>query len=115
MSITAFPVLARIIEERGLAKSHLGTTAIACAAVDDVTAWCLLAVVVAIVKAGELRPGAVPSIALTLLFIAAMLFLVRPWLASAGGTAPDAWRTPRRAPCWRRCSCSSSPPRSSPR
>ena len=80
MSITAFPVLARIIEERGLAGSHLGSIAIACAAVDDATAWCLLAVVVAIVKAGG-AAGAVPTIALTLLFIAAMLFLVRPWLA----------------------------------
>src|SRR5262249_7837970 len=48
MSITAFPVLARIIEERGLSKSYLGSIAIACAAVDDATAWCLLAMVVAL-------------------------------------------------------------------
>src|SRR5579859_1901135 len=52
MSITAFPVLARILDERGLMKTALGNTAIACAATDDVTAWCVLAVVVAIVKAG---------------------------------------------------------------
>ena len=51
MSITAFPVLARIIEERRLARTPLGMIAIACAAVDDLTAWCMLAVVVAIVKA----------------------------------------------------------------
>ena len=43
MSITAFPVLARIIKERGLTKTPLGVLAITCAAVDDVTAWCLLA------------------------------------------------------------------------
>ncbi|NUO83684.1 cation:proton antiporter, partial [candidate division KSB1 bacterium] len=55
MSVTALPVLARIIEERGLSKSYLGSTAIACAAVDDVTAWCLLAVVVAIAKVSGLN------------------------------------------------------------
>jgi len=77
MSITAFPVLARIIEERRMAGSHLGATAIACAAVDDVTAWCLLAVVVALAKADGLG-GSLLTICLTLLFIAAMLFLVRP-------------------------------------
>ena len=54
MSITAFPVLARILEERGSTRTPLGATAIACAAVDDVTAWCLLALVVAIVKATAL-------------------------------------------------------------
>ncbi len=77
MSITAFPVLARIIEERGLSKSYLGSTAIACAAVDDVTAWCILAVVVAIVKSTGLG-GAALTILLTLLFIALMLFVIKP-------------------------------------
>ena len=52
MSITAFPVLARILEERRLTHTPLGTTAITCAAVDDVTAWCILAFVVAITTAG---------------------------------------------------------------
>jgi Kef-type K+ transport system membrane component KefB len=80
MSITAFPVLARIIEERGLAGTQLGTTAIACAAAGDVTAWCLLPVVVAITGAHELG-GALLAIGLTLLFIAGMLFLVRPGVA----------------------------------
>ncbi|HYO14115.1 MAG TPA: cation:proton antiporter [Thermoanaerobaculia bacterium] len=80
MSVTAFPVLARIIEERGLSQTFLGTTAITCAAVDDVTAWCLLAVVVATVSADGLG-GALVTIALTVLFIALMLFLVRPRIA----------------------------------
>ncbi len=84
MSITAFPVLARIIEERGLSGTHLGSTAIACAAVDDVTAWCLLAVVVALARANDLT-GSLMTIVLTLLFIAAMLFVVRPWLARIAG------------------------------
>jgi len=53
MSVTAFPVLARILEERRLTRTPLGTIAIACAAVDDVSAWLILAVVVSIVRAGE--------------------------------------------------------------
>jgi len=77
MSITAFPVLARIIEERRLGKTYLGSIAIACAAVDDVTAWCILAIVVAIAKAGGLG-GSLVTIFLTLLFIGVMLFLVKP-------------------------------------
>lgn len=77
MSITAFPVLARILEERGLSETYLGNTAIACAAVDDATAWCLLAAVVAIVKADGLG-GAVLGLAAVILFIGVMLFLVKP-------------------------------------
>ncbi|HEX9426383.1 MAG TPA: cation:proton antiporter, partial [Candidatus Polarisedimenticolia bacterium] len=50
MSVTAFPVLARILMERGLVGSRLGAIAIACAAIDDVTAWCILAVVAALVR-----------------------------------------------------------------
>ena len=53
MSITAFPVLARIVQERGIHKTRLGTIVITCAAADDITAWCLLAAVIAIVKAGS--------------------------------------------------------------
>src|SRR5450631_318755 len=52
MSITAFPVLARILEERGIQRTKLGTTAIMCAAVDDVIAWLLLALALAMVGAG---------------------------------------------------------------
>jgi Kef-type K+ transport system membrane component KefB len=84
MSITAFPVLARILEERGLTKTALGSTALACAATDDVTAWTVLAFVVAIVKAGGLA-SAILSIVLVLLFVAVMLFWIKPrmprWLA----------------------------------
>ena len=53
MSITAFPVLARILAERRLTRTELGTLAIACAAVDDVTAWCILAYIVAFVRASH--------------------------------------------------------------
>jgi Kef-type K+ transport system membrane component KefB len=48
MSITAFPVLA--VQERGIHKTKLGAIVITCAAADDITVWCLLAVVIAIVK-----------------------------------------------------------------
>jgi Kef-type K+ transport system membrane component KefB len=76
MSITAFPVLARILEERGMSSSHLGNAALACAAVDDVTAWCLLAVVIAVVKASGFG-GALLTVSLTLIFIGLMLFVFK--------------------------------------
>jgi K+:H+ antiporter len=83
MSVTAFPVLARILGERGLQRTEIGTVAIASAAVDDVTAWCILALVAVVARAGE---GSIP-IWLTLAGLAAhvalMVLLVRP-LLSAG-------------------------------
>ena len=77
MSITAFPVLARIVAERGLIATPLGAMALACAAVDDVSAWCLLAVVVAIVN-GDAPGATLVTVALTLAFTAALLLVVRP-------------------------------------
>jgi Kef-type K+ transport system membrane component KefB len=53
MSVTAFPVMARILAERGLTATPLGTLAITCAAVDDVSAWCILAAVVLVARAGN--------------------------------------------------------------
>jgi Kef-type K+ transport system membrane component KefB len=79
MSITAFPVLARILEEGGLSKTYVGMTAIVCAAVDDVTAWCLLALVVAVSKSAGFGGLLVP-ILFSLLFAGAMLYLVKPQL-----------------------------------
>ena len=80
MSITAFPVLARILEDRGLTQTHLGVIAITCAAVDDVTAWCILALVIALVKATGVGISAI-TVVLTLIFAGLMIFLVRPQLA----------------------------------
>lgn len=77
LSITAFPVLARIIEERGLARTPLGNTAIACAAVDDVTAWSILAIVVALVT-HDAAGGWLATIVFTLLFVLLMLAVGRP-------------------------------------
>ncbi len=83
MSITAFPVLARIVQERGLHKTKIGTVAITCAAADDITAWCILAAVIAIVKAGSL----VSSFYVILLafgYVLIMLKVVRPFLKNVG-------------------------------
>lgn len=77
MSITAFPVLARILEDRGLTQTHLGSIAIVCAAVDDVTAWCLLAIVIAIAQSHGLGSSII-TLVLVVLFIGIMLFLVKP-------------------------------------
>jgi Kef-type K+ transport system membrane component KefB len=62
MSVTAFPVLARILTERRLIRTPIGAVAIACAAIDDVTAWCILAAVVVIVRAtgGDAAGAAMP-------------------------------------------------------
>src|SRR5262245_13270547 len=77
MSITAFPVLARILIERDLLRTPVGALAITCAAVDDVTAWCLLAVVVALVSASSARE-ALGTLAGTVGYVAVMLLVARP-------------------------------------
>ena len=76
MSITAFPVLARILQERNISRTALGSTAITCAAVDDVTAWSIMAFVVAVAKATSVL-ASVLTLALALIFIALMTLVVR--------------------------------------
>ncbi|HRD51918.1 MAG TPA: cation:proton antiporter, partial [Flavobacteriales bacterium] len=83
MSITAFPVLARIIQERGLTRTRLGAMALATAASDDVTAWCLLAAVIAIVKAGNVA-SALYTIAAAVIYVAFMVGVLRPFLKRLG-------------------------------
>jgi len=83
MSITAFPVLARIVQEKGLSKTHLGTMAIASAANDDVTAWCILAAVIAITKTGSFI-SSLYTIGFAILYVAFMLLVVRPFLKRIG-------------------------------
>ena len=82
MSITAFPVLARVLRDRGIHKTRIGVLAISCAAVDDVTAWCLLALLIAVARnqAGAFLLTAV----LVAAYLALMLALGRPAL---GGLA----------------------------
>lgn len=79
MSITAFPVLARILQDRGMTKTHLGSTAITCAAVDDVTAWSILAFVVAIARASGVA-GSALNLLLVAAFIGIMIYGVKRFL-----------------------------------
>ncbi len=86
MSITAFPVLLRILADRGITHSPLGQTAIACAALGDATAWCLLALIVAAAQAtGWLTAGL--NLVCVVLFVAIMLGVVKPWFARQQVTA----------------------------
>jgi Kef-type K+ transport system membrane component KefB len=89
MSVTAFPVLARILTDRGMHRSRLGTVALTCAAVGDLTAWCLLAFVVSVAKAD--MDDAVRTLAWSLLFVAFMLLVVRSLM---GAIARRAERQP---------------------
>ncbi len=83
MSITAFPVLARIVQERGLSGTKLGTIVITCAAADDITAWCILAVVIAIVKAGSVV-SVIFTVLASMVYVLFMLLVVRPFLRNLG-------------------------------
>ena len=76
MSITAFPVLARILQERGLTRTPLGAMAITCAAANDVMGWCLLAVVVGLVHDGN-GTGSIWTIGLGIAYASFMLLVVR--------------------------------------
>ena len=87
MSITAFPLLARIVQERGLTRTKVGTMVITCAAADDVTAWCLLAMVIAIAKAGSLA-SFVLTTSFSLGYVLVMFFIVKPLLAKMGTKYP---------------------------
>jgi Kef-type K+ transport system membrane component KefB len=89
MSITAFPVLARIIQDQGLARTQIGTLAITCAAVNDVTAWCLLALVVGLVQSGS-GVGAIATTILTIVFTLLMLLVARPLLRDRLGPSSKA-------------------------
>ena len=83
MSITAFPVLARILTERNLHKTKVGAVAITCAAVDDVTAWCMLAVIIGIAKASAQENGLTAGLYTALwaaIYVLVMFLIVRPFL-----------------------------------
>lgn len=79
MSITAFPVLARIVHEKGINKSPVGPMVITCAAIDDITAWCLLAAVIAIAKAGTFT-SSLYVILMAVVYVLIMFKVVRPIL-----------------------------------
>ena len=79
MSITAFPVLVRILNDRGLTRTPLGATATTCAAVDDATAWAILAVVVALARATGLASTLI-NLGLLVLYVVAMMAVALPLL-----------------------------------
>jgi Kef-type K+ transport system membrane component KefB len=82
MSITAFPVLARILTERNLLGSKVGTLSVTCAAVDDVTGWCILAFIVTMIRARQGSHSIWLNLAGALVYVLCMLFGVRrllPW------------------------------------
>lgn len=79
MSVTAFPVLARIVAERRLQKTPLGIMALTCAAIDDASAWCLLAIVASL--AGSRAGEGLVTLGLTVVYVVFMLAVVRPLLA----------------------------------
>lgn len=78
MSVTAFPVLARILSEGNLLGTRLGTLTIACAAVDDVTAWCLLAVIIALVRSKLNHLVLWGMLAGLAAYLGIMVFVLRP-------------------------------------
>jgi Kef-type K+ transport system membrane component KefB len=87
MSITAFPVLARILTDRGMSRTELGVMALTCAAADDVTAWCLLAFVIGVVRAK--MQGALIVAMMTIGFIGLMFLVVRPMAARLVARSAD--------------------------
>ena len=98
MSITAFPVLARILIERRMLRQPVGAIALAAAAIDDVSAWFLIALATAVATAGS-AGGVARTIALAVAFCLVMTFLARPLLSrmsvayDEAGRVPVAWIT----------------------
>ena len=93
LSVTAFPVLARILTDRKLSRTRMGTIALTCAAVDDVTAWCLLALVVSMAQ--ERPSDAGLTVALTIAFICLMLAVIRPLVRRVLPLVERSSNTPR--------------------
>lgn len=79
LSITAFPVLARMVHERGMHRGRLGTLVLTCAAADDITAWFILAGLIGLIQAGGLQ-GFFITLGLASVYLALMTLLVRPLL-----------------------------------
>jgi Kef-type K+ transport system membrane component KefB len=97
MSITAFPVLARILTDRRMENTELGVVALSCAAADDVTAWCLLAFVVGVAQAK--LGGAVLTVILAVIYIGLMIAVIRPLANRYLGHQAEK-QPPRRMAVW---------------
>jgi Kef-type K+ transport system membrane component KefB len=88
MSIAAFPVMARIVQERRLNRTAFGSMVLTFAAADDITAWCLLAVVIAVVKAGSLV-SSLYTVLMAMAYVLVMLRVVRPFMRKLGDVFAD--------------------------
>ncbi len=80
MSVTAFPVLSRILTEKNMLNTQVGAASLACAAVDDVTAWSILAAIVLLVRATSVDMPLWATIGGSAIFVCVMLFVIRPLL-----------------------------------
>jgi Kef-type K+ transport system membrane component KefB len=96
MSVTAFPVLARILTEQKLLGTRIGAVAITCAAIDDVTAWCVLAFIVAVARHADVTGAALTTLA-AVAYVGLMLAVVRPVLARLARRVADADAMPHNA------------------
>ncbi|HEX4164590.1 MAG TPA: cation:proton antiporter, partial [Bryobacteraceae bacterium] len=83
MSVTAFPVLARILTDRRIHKTKMGSLTLACAAIDDVTAWCLLAFVVSVTQAHT--GNALRTVLMAVGYVVLMLLAIRPLMTRLTG------------------------------
>ena len=95
MSVTAFPVLARILTDRRLHTSRLGVMALSCAAIDDVTAWCLLEFVVSVAHARS--ESVLPTVGFTALYIACTFVVFRPLMGAFARRYEGSDRLPQSA------------------
>ena len=93
MSITAFPVLARILVERRMLKRPVGALSLACAAIDDVTAWFLIALATAVAVAGS-GSEVLETVLLAIVFCLGMALLIRPLLGRVSDAFDEAGRVP---------------------
>ncbi len=95
LSVTAFPVLARILSDRGLQRTPMGAMALACAAVDDLTAWCLLSIVVGVAKANAWE--AAVTCGLSAGYVLLVLKFARPAIVRWVETQSETIEPPRSA------------------
>jgi Kef-type K+ transport system membrane component KefB len=95
MSVTAFPVLARIVSERNLRETPVGVMAITCAAAGDIVAWCMLAVLVGMARGSQTSGGI--TVALAAAYVVAMYFGARPWLVRLAERVERSGEVPRHA------------------
>jgi Kef-type K+ transport system membrane component KefB len=91
LSITAFPVLVRILADHGLTTTKLGSLAIACAAVDDVTGWLILAVLTAFVRSGDASVVGLKTLGWFVLYLAVMIGVVRPAFRRIAASSRAGW------------------------